>query len=263
MDAELERISKELQQLNNSLEDTLNIYINKMSRLRPTYTTSRPTFYEYKEGYTVETSARHPSHYYLLNRRRNLPVRPSWKKNNGHEVYTPPVKKRNPLTKLQNKKNHVTEAFDAYYTPGETECSCPHTPPNASINENYLPRAYTPKLSSTKSLFKRPKKLKPVDQRNHYHNDIDTSKNETSSTENENKTYSYCQQLAEINEPESDQKMNEEIINDLAIPEEIVEDKALEKDDQEILIKVEGGSNERKNSDQHKTSRRRNSKPCQ
>ncbi|RIB30013.1 hypothetical protein C2G38_2287817 [Gigaspora rosea] len=47
----------------------------------------------------------------------------------------------------------------------------------------------------------------------------------------------------------NNQKINEEI-NNLAILEEIVEDKALDKDNREILIEAEDGSNEKKNSDQ-------------
>ncbi|RIB29479.1 hypothetical protein C2G38_2155267 [Gigaspora rosea] len=86
MDVELERISKELHQLNNSLEDTLNTYINKATRLQPIYIIPRSNYYE--EGYTVKASMRSPAYYDPSNRRKNLPVRPSQEKNNDHEVYS-------------------------------------------------------------------------------------------------------------------------------------------------------------------------------
>ncbi|RIB11935.1 hypothetical protein C2G38_2259711 [Gigaspora rosea] len=149
-----------------------------------------------------------------------------------------------PCPKNRSKKSQDTRNKE------ETEYLSLYVQINASEKKSCLPKVCTPKPSSTKPGLKRPKEHRPVNRGDRYRNDIDTSKNETSGTENENKTYPYCQQSAEINEPESDQKMNEEIINDLAIPEEIVEDKALEKNDREILIKVEDGRNERKNSDQ-------------
>ncbi|RIB09294.1 hypothetical protein C2G38_2209310 [Gigaspora rosea] len=116
MDDELEQISRELQQLNNSLEDTLKIYANKMSWPRPIYTTPRPTYYNYEEGYTVETSTRHDSHFYLPNRRRNLPVRSSWKKNKGHEVYSI----REEIRHVVSKYSKVAELYNKCATLAKT-----------------------------------------------------------------------------------------------------------------------------------------------
>ncbi|CAG8797568.1 7896_t:CDS:2 [Gigaspora margarita] len=73
MDIELVQLIKELENLNNKLEEAYNACINATSRPQPTYTTSRPTYYNYKNKYIVKTSTRHPRYYYLPNQRRNLP----------------------------------------------------------------------------------------------------------------------------------------------------------------------------------------------
>ncbi|CAG8834460.1 35635_t:CDS:2, partial [Gigaspora margarita] len=87
MDVDLERLSKEIGQLNKQFDDAFNTCINATSRPRPTYTTPRPIYYDCKEGYAIGTSTRHPRHYCPPNQRRNLPVRPNWKKGNDREAY--------------------------------------------------------------------------------------------------------------------------------------------------------------------------------
>ncbi|RIB14088.1 hypothetical protein C2G38_2196149 [Gigaspora rosea] len=82
----------------------------------------------------------------------------------------PLVKKRNSMTKLQNKKSPATDASDTYYAPEETECLSLYTQPNASIKKNHPPRAYTLKPRSIKSQLKRPNELKPASRGSCYQN---------------------------------------------------------------------------------------------
>ncbi|RIB20751.1 hypothetical protein C2G38_2302962 [Gigaspora rosea] len=194
-----------------------------MSRLRPTYTTPRPTYYDYKEGYTVETSARHPSHYYLLSRKRN-PL---------------PCPKNRPK-KLQDSRNKE-----------ETEYLSLYAQINASEKKSCPPKVCIPKPLSTKPRLKRPKELKPVNHRHGYQKDIGASEDKTSGTEDGIKAYLYYQQLAKISEQEmveSNKKGDKEVTNELMKLEKMFEDKALEENDRKILVEIEEESNKRKNN---------------
>ncbi|RIB00775.1 hypothetical protein C2G38_2233020 [Gigaspora rosea] len=279
---ELERISRELQQLNNSLEDTLKIYANKISRPRPIYTTPRPTYYNYEEGYIVETSTRHNRHSYLPNRRRNLPnLKIVLKilenlidggrivKNSDSiipilylslDTQTPSTKKKSPVAPVKNfpsvkpcSKNRPKK-LQKSRVKEETEYLSPYIKQTAPVKKNNQPQVYTLKPSSTKPGLKRPKERKPVNYENRYQNDVGASKGEgeTSSIKDKKKAYPYCQKLAEISKQEvdeSEQKRDEGITNEPTKSIKIIEDKALEENDKKMLVEVEGESKVIKNND--------------
>ncbi|RIB05988.1 hypothetical protein C2G38_2047147 [Gigaspora rosea] len=86
----------------------------------------KPTYYQYEEGYVVESSVGPSAPYDLLNRRRNLLVRPSQKKSNDYEAYP------------------IREEI------------------NDSKKKSRPPQVCTSKPSSTKPKLKRPKERKPI-----------------------------------------------------------------------------------------------------
>ncbi|RIB11099.1 hypothetical protein C2G38_2204344 [Gigaspora rosea] len=87
-----------------------------MSKPRPIYITPKPTYYNYEEGYIVETSIKPHRHSYLLNRRRNPLVRPSWKKNNSHKIYSIREEIRHEVSKYSK----VEEIYNKYATLAKT-----------------------------------------------------------------------------------------------------------------------------------------------
>ncbi|RIB14796.1 hypothetical protein C2G38_2194048 [Gigaspora rosea] len=192
-----------------------NSGMNRFSISRVDYTIPRPTYYKYKEGYAVKTSMGPSALYDLPNQRRNLLV------HSIKELYNKCVilaksfinKQATEFQQLVYKVvggnyiNDVQFYEDLKIVLEILEDLIDREKPCSKKYPKYLQKSRDKEETEYLSLYiKLTAPIKKNNQLQVYTSkplQPNTSENIINGTADESKTYLYCQQLAEINKPET------------------------------------------------------------